>query len=1794
MTLTGRSIAANVETSSLTSELKQRLAQQIHQPTDNISDDQLVAAILLEAPVVADCATVTRQTERVPERVAYVVLSQSSSPKHLHAHLQAVLPEALLPKAYVFLSALPRTAVGQVDEPALASLAVLDSDLVNRWETALQSLPEIEQVAVVIQDLAESSPPLHLSDLLPNWTTEPIADPAESEPALETNSGAGEQREILAIAHGGTLPTEPDAPTVLQEILRRVASQELGEQIVYLQADGSELTQSYGSLLAAAERILAGLRKLGLQPQNKVILQLELPQDILAAFWGCILGGFIPVIMAVAPTYREANSAVDKLCNVWKLLDQPLILTSEALRESVQSLAQWLPAEGFQVSVIETLQAHDPDASHHPSQPEDIAFFNLTSGSTGMPKCISLTHKNLIARARGTNLLNRHDRDDVILNWLPFDHIGSISDWHIRCIELGCRLIYASKEFVLGRPLNWMDLIDRYRITHSWAPNFAYALVNDALKQEPKQAWDLTCVKSLLTAGEAVSSKAVEDFIENLAVYGFKTTAIRPAFGMAEMGSGITYGQPTDAAPLIRHVVDKSSLQGRLRRVSANHSNCTTFTDLGPVIPGVSIRIVDGENSLLLEDTIGYLQVKGDAVFPGYYQNPEVNQEVFLADGWFNTGDLGFISNGHLVVTGRAKETIIINGANYYNHEIEAVVEAVEGVEVSYTAACAVRGVGGATEKLAIFFSPTWSDRPDGILNSSQHAAKERLTELIKTIRQTVVSKIGLNPDFLLPLPKTAIPKTAIGKIQRSQLSKQFEAGNFDPILKQVDILLVNANTLPDWFFRKIWRPKAIAPAALRASGGTILVFADSSGLGERVCDQLNRDRHDTLPAHSRCIQVEVGSRFEKLENDSTSVDLIRYQIDPKNPVHYQQLLESLAEATLPITQVLHLWSYTAETAISSPAELEATLDRGVYSVLFLLQALAAFQAGEHTIRLLVVANHVQPISPKDSVAAAKAPVLGLLKVAAQEMSWLDCRHLDLDSSQTEENAALILQELQNVQVERELAYRHGQRLVPRLEKVDWSQLPRQPIPFKPGGLYLLSGGLGGIGVEIARYLLQTYNARLLLIGRTPLPEKSTWSRYLNDHQDEIARRIAAFQSLENLGGAVSYAAVDLGELEALQNLVEQAKSQWQCDLDGIIHLAGSASERLCVEETRDRFAETLRPKVLGTWTLHQLLQDKPGSLFLSFSSVNGFFGGTGTSAYAAANCFLEAFAHAQRDQNSLQSYCYAWSMWDEVGMSRGYLMKEFSRAQGYYPISVQKGLHSLLGGLHHGQGHLLIGLDESKRRIQQSVESSIAPLQTLAAYFTTNSEPGVAERLNTLLVRDRFNTPSVCHFQPLQALPLTSGGEIDREQLAIMGQRSTSEQIKPRTELEQEIAGIWQEILGVSQVGVQDNFFELGGSSLQAARVFAEIDRIFGKNLPLATLFEAPTVEQLARLLSEGGEAGLWSTVVAVQPNGSQPPLFCIHGAGGNVLMYRRLVEYLGSDQPLYGIQPQGLDGNETPIDRLQEMAATYVQAMREFQPQGPYFLAGLSVGGAIAFEMAQILRAQGQQVGILVLIDALGPGYPKLLPVFPRLMSLLPFVAVQFPKRALVRASRLLQRGGKRGATTQGTTDLGSQKDQYLAKGQMVAQLERSVTASKPESTTRKNRSLTSRLGSLSLQIYKYSPWAFIVPRFFLDSGNALPSSHLQQIQAANVKAMLAYRPEVYPGQLVLFRASHQPPGCYSDPTLGWGQVVTGEIETFDVPGFHGERLLYTPKSLQVLGTQLKACLVKAQQAVQAMNQS
>ena len=236
--------------------------------------------------------------------------------------------------------------------------------------------------------------------------------------------------------------------------------------------------------------------------------------------------------------------------------------------------------------------------------------------------------------------------------------------------------------------------------------------------------------------------------------------------------------------------------------------------------------------------------------------------------------------------------------------------------------------------------------------------------------------------------------------------------------------------------------------------------------------------------------------------------------------------------------------------------------------------------------------------------------------------------------------------------------------------------------------------------------------------------------------------------------------------------------------------------------------------------------------------------------------------------------------------------------------------------------------------------------------------------------------------FTLLAALPLTPNGKVDRRALpapdGLRPERAESF-VAPRTPLEEMLAGILADVLRLPRVGVTDSFFDLGGHSLLAVRLVARIGQALGQRLPLAVLFQAPTVEQLALALRRQTAPLAASPVVGIQTGGSRPPFFCVHPASGSVLGYVELARHLGSDQPFYGLQAPGLDDESEPVAQVEALAARYVAAVRGVQPGGPYLLGGWSIGGVIAFEMARQLRRQGHEVALLALLDSFAPPYAR-----------------------------------------------------------------------------------------------------------------------------------------------------------------------------------------------------------------------
>ncbi|MGL5836343.1 MAG: amino acid adenylation domain-containing protein, partial [Waterburya sp.] len=561
----------------------------------------------------------------------------------------------------------------------------------------------------------------------------------------------------LAISHGDLLHLQEDIAQNLTEVLLKTAKQTSTKGISYIQFDGTKNFQSYLELRETATKILTGLQQLGLKPQDKVILQLEQNQDFIQAFWACILGGFIPVPLATAPIYEPGNSAAKKLHSAWQIFDQPLVLTNEKLAAPIRNLAAQLNIENLKLATLEQLPSSTSKTDYHSAKPDDIALMLLTSGSTGVPKTVKLSHQNIINSIAATSQMAGFTSQDISLNWLPLDHPGPLIRCVIRMVYLGCQQIHAPTAMVLQEPLQWLDWLESYRVTTTWAPNFAFALLNDRAEEIKQRHWNLTCLKSFLNTAEPIVPQTAIKLWELLNPHGLKKTAMHSSWGMAETTSGVTHSEQY------------------LSGFSTAENN--SFAELGVPVPGISLRIVDEQDQIVTEHTIGYLQVKGATVTSGYEQNPQANQEAFTADSWFKTGDLGFLDHGRLTITGRIKDVIIINGNNYYSHEIEGVVEEIEGVEVSYTAACGIRQPNSNTDRLGIFFHTTISE-------------DVALLELLKKIQQQIVRKIGINPSYLIPVEQAAIPKTSIGKIQRSQLKQGFEAGEFDAIVNSIETLL--------------------------------------------------------------------------------------------------------------------------------------------------------------------------------------------------------------------------------------------------------------------------------------------------------------------------------------------------------------------------------------------------------------------------------------------------------------------------------------------------------------------------------------------------------------------------------------------------------------------------------------------------------------------------------------------------------------------------------------------------------------------------------------------------------------------------------------------------------------------------------------------------------------------------------------------------------------------------------------------------------------------------------------------
>lgn len=431
------------------------------------------------------------------------------------------------------------------------------------------------------------------------------------------------------------------------------------------------------------------------------------------------------------------------------------------------------------------------------------------------------------------------------------------------------------------------------------------------------------------------------------------------------------------------------------------------------------------------------------------------------------------------------------------------------------------------------------------------------------------------------------------------------------------------------------------------------------------------------------------------------------------------------------------------------------------------------------------------------------------------------------------------------------------------------------------------------------------------------------------------------------------------------------------------------------------------------------------------------------------------------------------------------------------------------------------------------------------------------------------FKVPAQVVF--VDEIPKSPTGKLQRVGLAEkLATKLRTSFVEPSTEIEKVLAEIWTEVLGVERVGLYDNFFALGGDSLKAVQLFAQIEKTFGKNLPLDTLLLAATIQELADIIRQEESLAPSSSLVAIQPNGSKPPLFCIAPLGSSVLIYRDLAMSLGDDQPVYGLQDTGISST-----RIEDMADHYIAQIRTIQSDGPYFLAGLSAGGVVSWEIAQRFVAQGQKVALLALFDSFGPEYPKLLPPIPRFLSVFNWAVFDYLPR-LRNLPRKILAQFKQQAIKENV-------NQVLDEKQKLNELNRQDPVQYRIDVYKKNSSnvsyLEKWLNFLIIFIFKNSSCGHYTLLFtgglYLDTLNKL-SQEQQKFERANSKDTRAYVPQVYPGRAILFRATQPLPGVSRDLQLGWDGMATGGLEIYEVPGNHLS-IMASP----VLAEKLKACI-------------
>jgi len=563
---------------------------------------------------------------------------------------------------------------------------------------------------------------------------------------------------------------------------------------IYGPHDQIETTFTYASLQQGARALATGLRARGLQPGQTVAIMLPTSADYFLSFFGILLAGGVPV--PIYPPVRPAQ-VEEHLRRHARLLNNAetmaLITVPEA--KLVARLLQAQVASLQHVLTAEELQQESAGWRGAALKTQDLAFLQYTSGSTGDPKGVMLTHANLLANLRAMGPTVGASSEDVFVSWLPLYHDMGLIGACLGSLYYAFPLVVMSPLSFLARPARWLRAIHRHHGTLSAAPNFAYELCVRAIQDHELEGLDLSSWRMALNGAEPVNPATLERFIARFAPYGFRREAMAPVYGLAECSVGLAL-QPPNRGPVIDRVRrDAFMLNGRAEPAAPDETAILQIPDCGAPLPGHQIRIVDEQGRELPDRREGRLEFKGPSATTGYYHNPEATRRLFPhGDDWLDSGDRGYLAGGDVYLTGRVKDLIIRGGRNIYPYELEQAVGEIPGIRKGCVAVFASADPATGSERLVV-------------VAETRAVQPEALEHLRQRIVNASVDLLGVPPDDVKLAPPRSVLKTSSGKIRRSAIRDLYERDALGRDGRALWLQLARIALTSGWAqARKAWR----------------------------------------------------------------------------------------------------------------------------------------------------------------------------------------------------------------------------------------------------------------------------------------------------------------------------------------------------------------------------------------------------------------------------------------------------------------------------------------------------------------------------------------------------------------------------------------------------------------------------------------------------------------------------------------------------------------------------------------------------------------------------------------------------------------------------------------------------------------------------------------------------------------------------------------------------------------------------------------------------------------------------